>query len=64
MVWVIVGILLGLAALLMVAERKGAPVVLALEFKGDKLKKVSLCESHPYAADLRLCLQRLLTELT
>jgi membrane-associated phospholipid phosphatase len=40
MVWVIVGILLGLAALLMIAERKGAPVVLALEFKGD-LKRES-----------------------
>ena len=40
MVWVIVGILVVLAALLMVAERAGAPVVLALEFKGD-LKRES-----------------------
>ena len=35
-----------------------------LEFKGDKLKKVSLSESHPYATELCSCLQRLLTELT
>jgi len=40
MVWVIVGVLVVLAVLLMVAERAGAPVVLALEFKGD-LKRES-----------------------
>jgi membrane-associated phospholipid phosphatase len=40
MVWVIVGVLVVMAALLMVAERAGAPVVLALEFKGD-LKRES-----------------------
>jgi membrane-associated phospholipid phosphatase len=37
---VIVGILMAAAALLMLAERRGAPVVLALEFKGD-LKRES-----------------------
>lgn len=36
----------------------------ALEFKGDKLTKVSLCESHPYAQEVACCLRRLLTELT
>src|SRR3954469_22043422 len=40
MVWVIVGVLIALAAILMLAERRGAPVVLALEFKGD-LKRES-----------------------
>ncbi|HEV8605669.1 MAG TPA: phosphatase PAP2 family protein [Tepidisphaeraceae bacterium] len=40
MTWVIVGSLVALAGLLMVAERAGAPVVLALEFKGD-LKRES-----------------------
>src|SRR5258706_3716325 len=40
MVWVIVGILVAVAAVLMIAERMGAPVVLALEFKGD-LKRES-----------------------
>ena len=40
MVWAIAGILLGVAALMMLAERKGAPVVLALDFKGD-LKRES-----------------------
>ncbi len=40
MVWVIVGILVAVAAVLLIAERAGAPVVLALEFKGD-LKRES-----------------------
>jgi hypothetical protein len=40
MIWAISGILAGMAALLMLAERMGAPVVLALEFKGD-LKRES-----------------------
>ncbi|HEV8379496.1 MAG TPA: phosphatase PAP2 family protein [Tepidisphaeraceae bacterium] len=40
MVWVIAGILVAVAAMLMIAERMGAPVVLALEFKGD-LKRES-----------------------
>jgi len=40
MVWVIVGILLVVAAVLLIAERAGAPVVLALEMKGD-LKRES-----------------------
>ena len=35
-----------------------------LEFKGDKLIKVALCESHPYAPEVAACLMRLLTELT
>src|SRR5947207_8195681 len=35
MVWVIPAILAVLAALVMIIERAGAPVVLALEFKGD-----------------------------
>ena len=40
MVWVIAGVLVVVAVLLMVAERAGAPVVLSLEFKGD-LKRES-----------------------
>src|SRR5882757_8049786 len=40
MVWVIAGILVAVAAVLLIAERAGAPVVLALEFKGD-LKRES-----------------------
>lgn len=36
----------------------------SLEFKGGKLKKVALCASHPYAAEVAACLRRLLTELT
>src|SRR5258706_4484635 len=40
MVWVIGGILVAVAAVLMIAERMGAAVVLALEFKGD-LKRES-----------------------
>src|SRR5258705_13624893 len=40
MVWVVPAILAALAALLMIIERAGAPVVLALEFKGD-LKRES-----------------------
>ena len=40
MLWVIAGVLAALAALLMLAERRGAPVVLALELKGD-LKRES-----------------------
>src|SRR6185436_17299946 len=40
MVWVIVGVLIAAAAILMVAERMGAPVVLAIDFKGD-LKRES-----------------------
>jgi undecaprenyl-diphosphatase len=40
MIWLIVGSLGLLAALLMFAERKGAPVVLSLDFKGD-LKRES-----------------------
>jgi membrane-associated phospholipid phosphatase len=40
MTWVIVGVLILLAALLMVAELKGAPVVLVLDFKRD-LKRES-----------------------
>jgi len=40
MTWVIVGVLLVLAILLMVAELKGAPVVLVLDFKRD-LKRES-----------------------
>jgi len=40
MLWAIVGVLVAVAALLMVAERMGARVVLALEFKGD-LKRES-----------------------
>src|SRR5882762_9973549 len=40
MVWVVPAILAALAGLLMIIERAGAPVVLALEFKGD-LKRES-----------------------
>src|SRR5258705_13619469 len=40
MVWVVPAILAVLAGLLMIIERRGAPVVLALEFKGD-LKRES-----------------------
>jgi hypothetical protein len=35
-----------------------------LAFKGDKLTKVSLCETHPYALEVTTCLRRLLTELS
>ena len=34
-----------------------------LEFKGDKLQKVALSRTHPFAQEVQVCLQRLLTEL-
>lgn len=34
-----------------------------LEFKGDKLQKVALQRSHPYALEMQSCLTRLFTEL-
>jgi hypothetical protein len=34
-----------------------------LVFKGDKLQKVALCRSDPFAPEIAACLQRLLTEL-
>ena len=34
-----------------------------LEFKGDKLQKVALSRTHPFAPEMQNCLKRLLTEL-
>lgn len=34
-----------------------------LDFKGDKLQKVALLRSHPYALEVQSCLSRLFTEL-
>ena len=34
-----------------------------VEFKGDKLQKVALSRTHPFAPEMQVCLKRLLTEL-